>query len=84
MPISEDLGEPVEDALRPDSQFHRDLAEAGTARPVVTIWTYPDGFAAFRRIKEELYRLGFATAARPLPRNAPISASPQGSKSAAE
>ena len=43
-----------------------------------------DGFAAFRRIKEELYRLGFATAGRPLEQDMPIGGSPQGTKSAAE
>ena len=66
IPMSDDLGEPVEDAMKPGSQFHRVLAEASVDHPVVTIWTYPDGFEAFRRLKEELYRLGFATAARPL------------------
>jgi hypothetical protein len=84
IPVADDLGEAVEDALRPGSQFQRVLAAARADHPVVTIWTYPEGFAAFRRLKEELYRLGFATAARPLPPDTPIGFSPEGSKSAAE
>ena len=84
IPVSENLGETVEEALRENSQLRRVLAEHAAEHPTITIWTYPDGFAAFRRIKEELYRLGFATAGRPLPQDVPIGVSPQGTKSAAE
>jgi hypothetical protein len=84
IPVSENLGETVEEALRENSQLRRVLAEHAAEHPTITIWTYPDGFAAFRRIKEELYRLGFATAGRPLPQDVPIGGSPQGTKSAAE
>ena len=84
VPVSEDLGEPVEEALREGSQLRRALAEHADEHPTITIWTYPDGFAAFRRLKEQLYRLGFATAGRPLMQDTPIAFSPEGSKSAAE
>ena len=84
IPMSDDLGETVDEALRENSQFRLTLADARPASTTITIWTYPDGFDAFRRIKRELYRLGFATAARPLPQGKFISASPDGSKSAAE
>ena len=50
----------------------------------MTIWTYPDGFAEFRKLKQELYAMGYETAGRPLPFGVPITASPGGSKSAAE
>ena len=84
IPVSETLGEPVEDALRENSQFRRILAQHAEFRPAITIWTYPDGFAAFRRIKEELHRLGFATAGCPLRPNMPIGLSSEGTRSRAE
>ena len=84
IPMSETLGEPVAEALRENSQLRRVLAEHAGEHPTITIWTYPDGFAAFRRLKEELHRLGFVTAGRPLMQDTPIQGSPQGSKSAAE
>ena len=84
IPTSSRLGEPVEQALGEGSEFRRVLAACRPGRTAVTIWTYPDSFAAFRRLKQELYRLGLITAARPLPQGVPISGSPQGTKSAAE
>jgi hypothetical protein len=84
IPISGQLGEPVETALAEGSEFRRALSQFHPDHSAITIWTYPDSFDAFRRIKKELYRLGFAAAARPLPEGTPISGSPQGSKSAAQ
>ena len=84
IPVSSQLGEPVEVALAEGSELRRTLSKFHPNRDTVTIWTYPDSFAAFRQIKKELYRLGFSAAARPLPHGIPISGSPKGSKSAAE
>ncbi len=84
IPSSGQLGEPVDAALAPASRFHGALADFRPDRTTVTIWTYPDSFAEFRQLKQELYHLGFPTAARPLPHDVPIGGSPQGSKSAAE
>jgi hypothetical protein len=84
VPMSEDLGEPFDAALEPGSQF-RQLVE--TMRPgstVITVWTYPDSFDEFRQLKKWLFDRGFATAARPLPTDQPISGSPAGSRSAAQ
>ncbi len=84
IPMSGQLGEPLDVALGPSSRFRSALARFNPARATVTIWTYPDSFAEFRQLKKELYGLGFATAARPLPHDVPIGGSPQGTKSAAE
>jgi hypothetical protein len=84
IPVSDDLGETVDEALAAGSQFRQALADRRAKGATVTIWTYPDSFDAFRRVKKELYGLGFPVAARPLPEGAPISGSPEGSKSAAE
>ena len=70
IPLGNDMGETVAEALAPDSQF---LHTAITPRRInrntltVTLWTYPDSFDAFRQVKKEaFYRLGFAVAAWPL------------------
>ncbi len=84
IPVSGRLGEPVEAAVVQGSRFRQALSEFDPKRATVTIWTYPDSFAEFGRLKKELYHLGFPTAARPLPHGIPIGGSPQGTKSAAE
>lgn len=80
----ENLGEPVERALQPASLFRSRLAGLDPRRTTVTFWVYPDSFEQFRQVKSELFKLGFLTAARPLPDGVPIGASPTGSHSAAE
>lgn len=83
--VSDDLGEQVDVALsEPHSEFRADLARFDAQRTTITLWTYPDSFGEFRKLREELYRMGFATAARPLPYGVEISGSPSGSKSAAQ
>jgi hypothetical protein len=84
IPVSDDLGETIDEALRPGSQFQQVLSDRRTKDATITLWTYPDSFDEFRRVKKELYRLGFAVAARPLPEGVPISGSSGGSKSTAE
>lgn len=84
IPVSSELGEPVEAALADGSQFRQALSQQRPDKVTVTIWTYPDSFDKFRQVKKELFRSGFATAARPLPEGTPIGGSPEGSKSAAE
>jgi hypothetical protein len=84
IPIAGELGEPIETALAERSRFREVLACYRPDTTTVTVWTYADSFAAFRRLKRATYRLGFATAARPLPEGTPIGGSPKGTKSAAQ
>jgi hypothetical protein len=84
LPVSDDLGEPLASALAPNSRFRREVAGLDRTQTTITIWTYPDSYAAFRELKRELYRLGFDVAARPMPKDARIGFSPQGSRSAAQ
>jgi hypothetical protein len=84
IPVAGDLGEPAEAALAEGSRFRAALAQQRPEKVTVTVWTYPDSFDAFRQIKKELFRMGYATAGRPLPDGTPIGGSPDGSKSAAE
>jgi hypothetical protein len=84
IPVAELLGEPVDDALAEGSQFRRVVAGLHPGRTTITVWTYPDSFDDFRRLKQFLFARGFSTAGRPLPDGVLISGSPEGSKSAAQ
>jgi hypothetical protein len=78
---SAEVGEPFDVAMRPDSLFRRQLARIDPARMIVTIWVYPDGFADFRRLRDELRQQGYLTASRPMPAGIPIGGSPDGTRS---
>jgi len=84
IPVSGELGEPIDVALGERSELRRILGGLRPEKTTITIWTYPDSFAEFRRLKKELYRMGFAAAGRPLPDGTPIGGSPEGTKSAAQ
>jgi len=85
IPVSRHLGESLDEALAEGSRFRRRISKLSPHRSTVTIWTYPDSFGELRRLKTKLFRLGFATAARPLPQDVHIgSASHGGTKSAAQ
>lgn len=83
-PLDEPHGQSVEKILAGRSQLDVELAGRDPASTTLTVWVYPDSFAAFRKLKEHLYAKGFATAARPLPHDHPITGSPQGSRSRAQ
>lgn len=83
IPTSGTLGETVDEALGPTSQFRNRVASL-PRDTTITVWTYGDSFKDFRRIKEELFALGFETAGRPLPDGVPIGGSPEGTRSAAQ
>jgi len=84
LPVSGQLGEPMDEALQPNSRFRHTLDMMPANQYTVTVWTYPDSFAEFRRLKKDLYEMGYAVAGRPLPEGMPIGASPHGSKSSAQ
>lgn len=84
VPVGNNQGETVEEALAPTSTFQSRLSAWSPRDTIVTVWTYPDSFADFRHLKGELYKRGFLTAARPIPKNQLISGSPHGTRSAAQ
>ena len=84
IPTTAQLGEPIDAALAEGSEFRRALADLDRKRTTITVWTYPDSFGAFCRLKKELFQQGFAVAGRPLPDGHPIGGSPEGSRSAAQ
>jgi len=79
-PVGSGNGETAAEAVAAHSRFHRQLASV-TPETTVTLWCYPDSFDAYRKIREELHRLGIPTACRPMPEGAPIGGSTEGSKS---
>jgi hypothetical protein len=78
------LGQSVAEALQPTSELRSRLAAFKPQGATVTIWVYPDSFDDFRTVKADLFKLGFLTAARPMPAGRPIGGSPDGSRSASE
>lgn len=84
IPVEENTGENLREALRPDSIFRQSLARLNPGKHTVTLWIYPDSFELFRALNEELHRQGFSIAARPLPPGTPIGSSNEGSRSVAQ
>lgn len=84
VPTADQIGEDVDAALGEDSTFINYLRSLDANDTTVTVWTYPDSYSAYRRLKEKLQGLGFQYAARPMPEGELIGGSPRGSRSAAE
>jgi hypothetical protein len=83
-PTADILTESVPDALRPGGRLRAELEATKSQQVTITVWVYPESFGAFRALKERLFTEGFLCAARPLPANMRIGASPRGSSSAAQ
>ncbi|TWU38784.1 hypothetical protein Q31b_38620 [Novipirellula aureliae] len=83
-PLKEPIGTPIKEIYTEGSELDIELAGRDPATTTITVWVYPDSFAAFRHLKEHLYARGFAAAARPLPMGREITGSPQGSRSSAQ
>jgi len=84
LPTKPTQGEPVEQALLPNSDLLHYMKHYPPEATTVTIWTYPNSFDEFRMLKQALFDWGYATAGRPLPEGILIGGSPNGSKSVAQ
>jgi hypothetical protein len=84
IPVSEELGEMVDEAMQATSRFRAKLSEYPPRQCTVTLWTYGDSFTDYARVKELLYTMGYHVAARPRTDDLPIGASTQGSRSSAQ
>ena len=80
----ENPGETLEESMASGGALRGEMSSRVPAETVVTAWVYPDSFGEFRKLKSALYREGFLAAARPLPPDVLIGASPRGSRSAAQ
>ena len=83
VPVRQNMGEPLDRALASGSEFD-DRLRLLNPQTTITVWVYPDSYSDFRKLKEQLFRRGFLTAARPLPKNQKIGLSPSGSRSSAQ
>jgi hypothetical protein len=73
LPITDRLGQPIEQALLPDSKFQSTIRARRSAAPAVVAWVYPDSFEELRTLKRELWKTGVPLAVKPLPEGHPIS-----------
>lgn len=84
VPEFEGRGEAYDATRRPVSEFARAINRLNPTKATVTMWVYPDSFALFRKLREDLQARGFLVAARPLPEGMAIRGSPAGSLSAGQ
>src|SRR5262249_13325931 len=80
----EGRGEAYEATRQSFSEFARTINRLNNERATITMWVYPDGFALYRKLRDDLHARGFLVAARPLPEGMPIKGSPSGSLSAGQ
>ncbi len=83
-PTNEMVMESVSESLKDNGRLKVELAGRNPRETVVTTWVYPDSFGEFRELKEQLFKLGFLSAARPLPHGVRVGAAPTGSQSVAQ
>ena len=83
-PLDPNAGQTIESVTSGRSAVDVELAGRDPAKTTVTTWVYPDSFATNRQVQQYLYQKGFTTAARPMQKDAPIGASPNGSRSRAQ
>ncbi len=84
VPEFEGRGEAYEQTRHAVSEYARAISRLNPSKATVTLWVYPDGFALYRRLREDLQARGFMVAARPLPDGMAIRGSPSGSLSAGQ
>jgi hypothetical protein len=80
-PIALERGETVVEALRAGSDFREIADRLDVDQTAVTFWVYPDSFAAYRQLRDYLYKREITVAARPLPAELPIASSLKGTVS---
>ena len=77
-PVAEGIGETMDVALGPDSEFSRLLQRKTPSKTTVSVWVYPDSFDEFESLKTRLRTDGFQTAGWPLSHGRQISGGPNG------
>jgi hypothetical protein len=84
LPTSSQVGEPIEQALLPDSGFMKAVRRPRSQRPAVVVWIYPDSFGDLRILKRAMWELSIPMAVRPLDADDVITFSTRGTKSQAQ
>ena len=83
-PTNDVVYESVTETMGIGGRLRFELASSTAQHTTITVWVYPDSFNEFRTMKEKLFVDGFLCAARPLPFNVRIGASPRGSASTSQ
>jgi len=81
IPEKTPLGEPVADALEPNSELRQVLRDHPADSAAVVIAVYPDSIRELHELKRELYAAGYATAEVPCLAGRPIKGSPRAPRS---
>jgi hypothetical protein len=76
--------ESLQESLSASGRLRLELASRDPSETVVTVWVYPDSFREYRTLQTRIFEEGFLSAARPLPENIRIGASPRGTRSSAQ
>jgi hypothetical protein len=84
LPVSDPLGQNVEQALLPGAALQKFLETHRQEATPVTVWVYTDSFDEFRILKRALWEMDFPVAVRPMAMGDQIGASPHGTRSAAQ
>ena len=84
VPEGPNRGETLESTRTPSSTYARAIHRLTPGHDTITMWIYPDGFALYRQLRDDLHAHGFLVAARPLPEGTSIKGSPSGSLSAGQ
>jgi hypothetical protein len=84
LPVADELGQNVEQALMPGATLQELLAAHQREATPVTVWVYTDSFDEFRILKRVLWEMHFPVAVRPMAMGDQIGASPHGTRSAAQ
>lgn len=84
IPIREQLGETVAQAMARESDFQRRLSIQTPERTTISVWVYPDSYQGFADLKKWLHANGFQIASWPLDEGRPISGGPNGFKASAQ
>jgi hypothetical protein len=80
-PVREPRGEPLEVALKPESEFRTIIDNLDPQETAITLWVYPDSFAIYRALRDYMHERDFVVAGRPLPEGSRIGSSRHGTVS---
>jgi hypothetical protein len=84
LPMSDNLGQDMEQALLPGSPFMQALRAKRAGAPAVIAWVYPDSYEDLRSLKKALWEAAIPLAVRPLAEGKQITFSTAGTKSEAQ
>jgi hypothetical protein len=80
-PVAPSYGETLAEAARAGSAFQKVIGSLDPQVEAITFWVYPDSFAVYRQLRDQLHDRGFVVAGRPLDEGLPIAGSIRGSVS---